>query len=98
MFSMFGCIVKVVAGKKFYKKLRSCGSGHIVAWWMRRNVAVLKDRLSTGRSIAKYRYVLYQQRVDGTSTLKGSSRVYLVVYNIEGPNLPSIIATIFDLR
>ena len=61
-------------------------------------MAVLKDRLSTGRSIAKYRCVLYQQRVDGTSTLKGSSRVYLVVYNIEGPNLPSIMITIFDLR
>ena len=61
-------------------------------------MAVLKDRLSTGRSIAKYRCVLYQQRVDGASTLKGSSRVYLVVYNIEGPNLPSIIPTIFSLK
>ena len=33
----------IYAGKKFYKKLRSCGSGHTVAWPMRRNVAALKD-------------------------------------------------------
>ena len=52
---------------------------------------------SQGR-ISEYRCVLYQQRVDGASTLKRSSRVYLVVYNIEGPNLTFIIAAIFVLR
>ena len=34
----------------------------------------------------------------GPSILKGSSRIYLAVYNIGGPTLPHIIATIFVLR